>query len=197
MKKRNIAGVELVGHRPPERCGPGIDAAEFDAGDFILVKGHGPRARLIEFCQKLRIHDADRKYVELMHAALIVDRDGTLIEAVGRGVIRTSLHKYTERDYEIYRIKASHEDRMQVVTFARWMEKRRVSCGPLTVVSIALTLLTGSKLAFYKEGEFVCSGLVAAALERAGYIFGRSARHTTPAELARYFDPVQPHHLAA
>jgi uncharacterized protein YycO len=132
-----------------------------------------------------------------MHAALIVDRAGTLIEAVGTGVRKSSLAKYAGREYRIFRIKASNEDRRQVIDFASWVEKHHGSYGPLTVVSIALTLLTGCKLVFFVDGQFVCSGLVACALERAGIIFDRSARHITPADLAKYFDTTQPYTLAA
>lgn len=197
MKDVDNSTVQLVDRRPPEQCTPGTVATEFDAGDFILVKGKGFKAWLIRFGQKMRIRGADRRYVDWMHAALIVDRSGTLIEAVGTGVRTSSLAKYAGREYEIFRIKASGEDRRQVVNFARWAEKHHSSYGPLTIVSIALTLLTGCKLVFFIDGQFVCSGLVACALERVGIIFNRSARHITPADLAKYFDAAQSYHLAA
>jgi hypothetical protein len=57
-------------------------------------------------------------------------------------------------------------------------------------------MLTGSKLTFYIDGQYVCSGLVATALERAGSIFNRSAANITAADLAKYFDPAQRPHLA-
>ncbi|MGH3905479.1 MAG: hypothetical protein ACRDTE_15015 [Pseudonocardiaceae bacterium] len=197
MKKLDISTVDLVGCLPPEHCAPGVAATEFDPGDFILVEGKSLVSRLINFGQKLRIHGADRQYVNWTHAALIVDRDGTLIEAVGKGVTKSSLDNYTGSHYKIFRIKASDEDRRQVVDFAGWVEEHHGKYGRLTFVSIALTLLTGSKLAFFIDGQFVCSGLVATALERTGCIFNRSAAHIGPADLAKYFDPAQPHHQAA
>ena len=48
-------------------------------------------------------------------------------------------------------------------------------------------MLTGSKLTFFIDGQFVCSGLVARALERTGSIFDRDSAHIAPADLAKYF----------
>ena len=84
-----------------------------------------------------------------------------------------------------------------MVNFARWVNKHHGKYGKLTFVSIALTLLTGSKLVFFIDGQFVCSGLVASALERADSIFNRSAAQIAPADLAKYFDVAQHDHLAA
>lgn len=191
MENSDFSTAAPVETLPPEHFAPGKTATEFDPGDFILVKGHGLQGSLIKLGQQMRIHGADRKYVDWAHAALIVDRAGTLIEAMGTGVREWSLEKYERRHYEIFRIKASDEDREQVVAFARWALEHHAKYGMLTIVSIALSKLTGSKLTFYIDGQFVCSGLVASALERAGSIFNRSAANITAADLAKYFDPAQ------
>ena len=67
---------------------------KFDRGDFVLVAGTHFNSRLIRFGQKLRIHGSDRRHLRWTHAALIVDRDGSLIEAVGTGVRRWHLDRY-------------------------------------------------------------------------------------------------------
>ncbi len=181
----------------PQYCPPGVAATEFDPGDFILVKGTGVRSRLIRLGQRIRIHGADRKYVDWTHAALIVDGAGTLIEAVGTGVQESALDRYTGKTYSIFRITASDEDRAEVVGFARYALGQHAKYGPLTVVSIALALLTGSKLTFFIDGQYVCSSLVAHALERTGSVFDRCSDQIAPADLAKYFDPAQRSHLAA
>ncbi|MGH3901877.1 MAG: hypothetical protein ACRDTA_27200 [Pseudonocardiaceae bacterium] len=130
------------------------------------------------------------------HAALIVDRDGTLIEAVGKGVREFPLKGYEERHYQIFRIKTSDENRMEAVAFARRVLENHAKYGMLTIISIALSMLTGGKLTFYRDGQYVCSGLVASALERTGSIFNRSAVNITAADLAKYFDPEQRPYLA-
>lgn len=195
-KNRDFSTSQPVDTLPPEYFAPGEAATEFDAGDFILVKGHGLQGWLIRLGQKMRIHGDDRKYVDWAHAALIVDRDGTLIEAVGTGVREVPLDYYKGRQYQIFRIKTSDENRAEAATFARRMLENNAKYGPLTIVSIALSKLTGGKLTFFIDGQYVCSGLVACALERTGSIFNRSAANITPADLAKYFDPAQRPYLA-
>jgi hypothetical protein len=170
-----------------ERAGPGEAAAEFDRGDFVLVAGTHLNSRLIQFGQKLRIRGADRRHVKWTHAALIVDRDGSLIEAVGTGVRRWHLDRYRSDDYVVVRLHTSEENRDEVVRFAEWALCKGSSYSRLSTVSIALSMLTGSKLTFFIDGQFVCSGLVARALERTGSIFDRDSAHIAPADLAKYF----------
>ncbi len=177
---------------PPEHFEPGAAATEFEPGDFILVKtGYGFKGWLIKFGQKMRIHGADRKYVDWVHAALIVDRDGTLIEAVATGVREEPLDYYTGRHYEVFRIKASDENRAEAVEFARRVLENNAKYGMMEIISIGLSMLTGGKLTFFIDGQYVCSGLVASALERTGSHFNRSAVNITAADLAKYFDPAQ------
>lgn len=195
-KNPDFSTAQPVETLPPEHLRPGETATQYDSGDFILVKGHGFQGWLITLGQKLRIHGADRKYVNWAHAALIVDRDGTLIEAVGTGVREMPLDYYTGRHYQIFRIKASDENRAEAVAFARSVLDNKARYGPLTIICIALSMLTGSKLMFFIDGQYVCSGLVASALERTGSIFNRCAANITAADLAKYFDPAQRPYLA-
>jgi uncharacterized protein YycO len=167
-----------------ERAGPGEAAAGFDRGDFVLVAGTHLNSRLIRFGQKLRIRGSDRRHVKWTHAALIVDRDGSLIEAVGTGVRRWHLDRYRNDDYVVVRLHTSDENRDEVVRFAEWALRRGSSYSRLSTVSIALSMLTGSRLTFFIDGQFVCSGLVARALERTGSIFDRDSAHIAPADLA-------------
>jgi hypothetical protein len=62
----------------------------------------------------------------------------------------------------------------------------------LTIVSIALSLLTGGKFTFGFDGQSICSGLVARALERMCAIFNRSSSHIMPADLAKYIEVEPP-----
>ncbi len=172
---------------PPEHVGPGRTAEGFEPGDFLLVDVKGLRGRLIKFGQGLRLRGDDRRHVRWSHAALIVDTDGTLIEAVGTGVREYHLEQYDEKDYLVVRIVASAENRAEIVNFARWALERGCRYNALAIVSIGLSMLTGSKLAFFLEGRFVCSGLVARALERSDRIFDRDPVHIAPADLAKYY----------
>lgn len=180
-----------------QRAGPGAAAMEFARGDFVLVAGRHVNSRLIRFGQRLRIHGADRVYVKWTHAALIVDADGTLIEAVGAGVRRWHIDRYVDDEYVVVHLETSEENRDEAVGFAEWALRSRARYSRLSTVSTALSMLTGSKLTFFIDGQFVCSGLVAGALERTGVIFDRGAASIAPADLAKYFRAATPTHIAA
>ena len=180
-----------------ERAAPGAASASVDRGDFVLVAGTHPNSRLIRFGQQLRIRGADRAYVQWTHAALIVDDTGSLIEAVGAGVRRWHLGRYVDHDYVVVHLEISEEDRDQVVHFAEWALRNQARYGPLATVSMALSMLTGSRLTFFVDGQFVCSSLVATALERTPALFERDSAHMAPADLAKYFHASTPSHTAA
>ena len=170
-----------------ERAGPGEAAVGHERGDFVLVAGTHLNSRLIRFGQRLNGCGIDRRFSRWTHAALIVDRDGTLIEAVGRGVRRSHLDHYRHEEYVVVHVHASEEDRDEVVRFAEWALANKARYSRLQTVSMGLALLTGSRLTFFIDGQFVCSGLVARALERTGSIFDRDSAHMAPADLAKYF----------
>jgi hypothetical protein len=95
--------------------------------------------------------------------------------------------RYRDDDYVVVRLHTSEENRDEVVRFVEWALRRGSSYSRLSTVSIALSMLTGSRLTFFIDGQFVCSGLVARALERTGSIFDRDSAHIAPADLAKYF----------
>lgn len=169
-----------------ERFGPGEGITYPQPGDFILThEDNDIFARLIHVGQGLRFRGADRPYARWNHAAIITDSLGTIIEALSSGVVFNHIDKYVPREYLVVHIDATPADRMEAVDFA-------VSClhdryGWQTIISIALSLLTGSKFSFGYDGQEICSGLVARSLERTAAIFPRDASHLMPADLARYY----------
>lgn len=184
---------------PSVRCfGPGENATEADyqPGDFILTYSTRLFSRLIRFGQSLRYRGDERKYIRWNHAAVIVSPQGDIIEALGTGVQRNHLSKYGPTEYAIVRIDAFAQphDREQIVAFAEWALGEKY--GWATVLSIALNVLTGAKLTFGVDGQNICSGLVARALERSNAIFQTTPSHVTPAELAKLFDVPVPSSLS-
>ena len=192
MQQREFAPVA---RESVERCAPGEEAVAYRPGDFVLTHGDAWTSKLIRFGQRLRIHGDDRKYTHWNHAAIIVSEDGALIEALGAGVMRTQLSKYEASEYHLVRIAADGDDRAQAVAFAEWAAGdtgdphggKRQRYGFLTLVSIAYTLVTGGKFTFGIDGQAICSGLVARAMERTGAIFNRTPTHIMPADLAKYY----------
>jgi hypothetical protein len=165
----------------------GEAAPDWTPGDFLLTHGSAPFSRLIQFGQSLRIHGTDRTFTFWNHAALIINEDGDLIEALGGGLTRTNARKYQPNDYAIVPVRAEKADRLQVVRFAEYMADKHPPYGWLTIASIALTLLTGGKFTFFIDGQMICSGFVARALERTDAIFNREPVHIMPADLAKYY----------
>lgn len=173
-------------------AGEGARPGEYDPGDFILTHGSAFFSKLIRFGQRLRFRGNDRKYAWWNHAAMIVSAQGDLIEALGPGVESTHIDDYKPTEYHLVRlgVLADRHDREQVVAFAAWCRGEKYDW--LTIASIAFTLLFGGKFNFGIDGETICSGLVARALERSNAIFDRTPSHIMPADLARYFNVTAP-----
>lgn len=196
MTKTTAEGVTI------ESCPPGIDASAFLPGDLILTHGKAWTSRLIRVGQRLRFTGESRKYTFWNHTALIVNEQGDLIEALGAGVQRRNIAVYHPTEYQVVRIEASADDRRQMVAFAETCVDLKY--GYAVIASIAVSLLTGTKLSFGFEGQYICSGLVSRCLERTDYlipvrerlpqIVARSSSHTMPAHLAEFFqvDPPGP-----
>jgi hypothetical protein len=77
------------------------EVQEFDPGDFILTKRSGILSSLIRTGQLIRFKG---KYGKWTHAALIVSKDGDLIEASGKGVVRSHLSQYKKNEYHLIRL---------------------------------------------------------------------------------------------
>src|SRR3954468_22939489 len=88
-------------------------------GDFILTHGAEWTSSLIRFGQSLRYRGAAAKYTYWNHTALMVDKDGAIVEALGTGVALRSIHDYEPTQYTVVRVDASDDDRAQAATFAR------------------------------------------------------------------------------
>jgi uncharacterized protein YycO len=158
-------------------------------GDFILTHGDEWTSRLIRFGQSLRYRGPSAKYTYWNHTALVVDSAGMIVEALGTGVAKRSIHDYDPTQYTVVRIDASDEDRLEAATFAA--SSIGAQYGWVTIVSLGLSLVTGGKFAFAIDGQIICSGLVARALERTTAIFKHDPARIMPAELAEIYD-VQP-----
>jgi len=168
---------------------------EYNPGDFILVRSEDFFGKLIRFGQRLAYFGTDRKYTGWSHAAVIVDDDGNIVEAVARGVRRRHIGSYDATDYAVVSVSqiANERDRRQAVTFAEKLAG--VQYGWMTIVSVGLSLLFGWRLVFSMDRQFICSSLVARCLERMDIQaiadesqLASTPTHVRPADLARLFD---------
>src|ERR1700738_4152680 len=87
-----------------ERYGPGEEAQDFAPGDFILAHRHQYLAALISLAQKRHFRGADAVYAHWSHVAVIVEKDGALVEAEMTGVKLSPISKYRDDEYHLVRL---------------------------------------------------------------------------------------------
>jgi hypothetical protein len=173
--------------------GPGEQVVNPCPGDFILTHGASWTSRMIRFGQTLRYWGPDKIFTRWNHAAIFINEEGNIIEALGGGVQMRNISVYKHTEYHVVHLENVVDiNRIHEVEFAQACLNE--DYGWLTIVSIALSLLTGSKLAFGVDGQQICSALVARCLERTGEIFPTDPWQIMPADLAKYFNvqPVEP-----
>lgn len=155
-------------------------------GDVVLAHSRLTRNPASWFGVAIRfgqwLYRPTREFRWFNHAALIVSPSGDLVEALGRGITRTHISAYDRADIRIAPVEMSVEDWHQIEFFANWNVGYRY--GFATIASIALWLLFRAEFFFSSKGA-ICSGFVARAMERAGYVFDRPPSHVMPADLAR------------
>ena len=159
---------------------------KFNPGDFILVSTTGVLAKFIRFGQFVRYHGDMKTFAFWNHTAMIVDEEGTIVEAVGRGVKYAHIDEYKDVEYYLVNTKLNKQSREQVVAACRSFVKDKY--GWLTIASIATELLTGIKLQFSLNNSMICSAVVAQSLWAGGIIFNRNPFQMMPADLASAFN---------
>lgn len=176
---------------PPavEYFAAGESASELKTGYVVLTHGAGWTSKMIRFGQRLRFRGPRWKYARWNHAALVLDAEGNLGEALSAGVVRTKLSKYEGTDYHLVRTQCAQADRDQIAEFAVAVldAPQRTKYGWFTIFSLFFTLAFGSTIMFGKIGTAICSGFVSEALVRTGAILPRPPAYMMPADLAEYF----------
>lgn len=158
-------------------------------GDFILTHSAAIYGRLIRFGEALRYGGKDKVFAHWSHAAIVVDDDGNLIEALGTGVQKRNIAVYRGTEYVVVHLPRETVplDRKEAINFAEFCLND--TYGWLTILNISLCLLTGAKFSFGIDGQQICSALVARCLERIGEIFPEAEPwHLMPADLAKHFN---------
>ena len=171
-----------------ERYGPGEEAKDFVPGDFILAHRHNLIANLISLAEKRRLRGGDAVYAHWTHAALIVEKEGTLVEAEMFGVQKSPISRYRDDEYHLVRLgpEFASDARARAAAYA----KRRVGqgFGYLDLFGAILYLLFGWPLRLVRRNHEICSGLVVRALQAGGQVPELDPALTLPADLAKLFD---------
>lgn len=173
--------------RSVETFRPGEQVVSPLPGDFILTHGNSWTSRMIRFGEAIRYRGTDKPFARWNHAAIFINPQGDIIEALGGGVQQRNISVYKDTEYHVVHLENVIDvNRTHEVEFAQACLNDHY--GWLTIVSIALSLLTGSKLGFGVDGQEICSALVARCLERTGEIFPTDPWHIMPADLAKYYN---------
>lgn len=163
----------------------GTTTTQFNTGDFILTMGDTFISKLIHFGQGQRFTGEDAMYAKYTHAALIVYPDGRMIEALSEGVRQTHISRYAAKDYVLVRLNVAPHDQAQIITYAESVVGKQY--GWFQIAALAVSLASGLRFAAGFDHEAICSGLVAAALERAGECFDKPCNHMLPADLGKKY----------
>jgi hypothetical protein len=151
-----------------------------------LVRGTGWLGCLIRVFERVRYRTAeDRPYADWSHAAIVVGRDGLLVEVLHRGVTFSRLEKYRDQDYRYIRLDLSDSDRKSAASYACACLRQKY--GVSSFLLLAASLLAGDRLRIRDRGQQGCAALIVRSLQRAGLTFERQAADMMPADLAKHF----------
>lgn len=154
------------------------------------INSQGFISRLIKFGAWVgRYPPAARRF---SHAFLVVDADGTIAEAVKKGVRTAHISKYDPADIQLVELDLDPRDAEQVRAFALDVLEHRWRYAFLTFAACGLNCLTGQirwlpTLSFALAQTAICSGFVCDALTRAGFIWAKPPAVMMPADLALHF----------
>ena len=171
-----------------ERYGPGEEAKDFVPGDFILAHRHNLFGGLISWAQKRRFMGPDAVFAHWSHCAMIVEKDGALVEAEVTGVRQNPISRYHDNEYHLVRLgqEFSEDGRTRAVAFSR--AQIGEGFGFLDMFGAGLYLLFGWPLRLVRHGHEICSGLVTEALQAGGLVPDLDPALTLPADLAKLFE---------
>lgn len=150
-------------------------------GDIVLTHGTKVLDRIIQFGEC--IHDG-KEASKWNHAAYVTKPDGTIIQALGKGVVIGNVSMYP--DYEVVSNPLGAQDTQQAIAFAEWC--LGVPYGYLTDISIGLDIISPAFLHFKEGHTLICSELVARCLEHGGWISPKlDTSQVMPSDLAEWF----------
>lgn len=164
------------------------DAPTAKSGDFVLTHSAGLFGKLIRYGEAIR-YRKEAVFAHWSHAAIFINDVGDLIEALSGGVQQRNISVYKETEYVVVHLPQTTivDDRTHAVEFAEHCLNEPY--GWLTIASIAIALLTATKLNIGIDGQQICSALVGRCLERIGEIFTENEPwHLMPADLAKHFN---------
>lgn len=160
-------------------------------GDVVLVDelGQGVVSASIALGDLWR-HGWDSPYAQWTHVAIVYDATYqdpdaiSIVEATATSGVHTAfLSKYKDH-YAIGHTHVDGRDSEEVKDFLDTVLKAREKYDFVAYAGLFLYAVTGTALCIQRAGTATCSGLVADALTRRGFIWARPPYAMTPAGIA-------------
>jgi hypothetical protein len=162
-------------------------------GDVILtgIQAQGWISRLIKLGALVGRYPADAR--RFSHCALVVGDDGTICEAVERGVKYSHVTKYKPSDYVVIEMDVDEHDAEQIRAFTDSVVQAHNSYGIPSFVACGINCLLAHfkwrPIYFGVAKTKICSSLVACALTRAGVIWDKPEEVVMPADIWMHYGP--------
>lgn len=116
------------------------------------------------------------------HTFMVTGIGGELVQAESSGMARGHLSDYNGQEFVV--LRPFYADRADIAAAAiEELLTEHDRYGFLTIASVAISLLTGTRLRFGLSGTEICSGAVAYALTRANVDMGPDCEFDTPADV--------------
>ena len=159
-------------------------------GDVVLVQGRGQGlvSDMIRFGAELT-YGPDNPYAQWTHVAIVYEATSQdpdairIVEATAKAKVHTAfLSKYPKR--RIVHTNVDPHDWAQVRTFLDCVLSARAGYDFVANVGLFLWAVVGTSICIQRAGTATCSGLVADALTRRGFVWSRPPYAMTPAGIA-------------
>ena len=160
-------------------------------GDVVLVDGLGQGLISASIALgTMRRYGRGSPYARWTHVAIVYDAPAqdpdriTIVEAtMASGVHRAFISKYENRCAVVHTGVEEH-DWAKVNKFLKQVLDQRESYDRVAYAGLTLYAVTGTKICIQRAGTATCSGLVADALTRRGFVWHRPPYFMTPADIA-------------
>jgi len=149
------------------------------AGDIGFVSQHDFTAWWIRFAERRKYGKSTAAHYN--HVFMVTDDLGTIIQADPSGVEYGHISAYRGQDFVLKTPPYGPGDAEIAVQAMKSFVGEKY--GWLTIASVGLSLLTGTRLRFGLAGTEICSGAAADAMTRANVDCGPDATFDTPADL--------------
>lgn len=144
----------------------GVSPEQFKPGTLLACHGESFVSGAIRFGQRLRV---EKQYCWANHIACVLSTDGMVMEMLGKGAaVSNAAEKYHEKDYVVIDAGLTLRDTRRAISVWQDIWECHTDYGFTEIASIVPSLMTGTHLRFFAQGQLICSGAAAVGLAATG-----------------------------